>query len=105
MFCAAWTVLLVAFQLVSGNILAERAFLGYVPVTVEVVALLSWIAGWIAVAVDIGTGACLERFSSCRALKVLTVFGAIQWMLFMGTTARVFSLFLEGKQQPRTLIS
>jgi len=70
--------------LVSGN---NRAWMTYLRVGVEVVAVLSWFAGWIAVAVNIGTGdgACEEGWGSCGALKAATGFGAVEWVLFMGT--------------------
>ena len=61
--------------------------MAYLLVGVELVAVLSWFAGWIAVAVSIGTGdgACREGWGSCGALKAATVCGAVEWVLFMGT--------------------
>src|ERR1700716_3733965 len=55
MFCAAWTVLIVIFHLVAGISFADRALIGYIRVAVEAVAVLSWLAGFIAVAVEIST--------------------------------------------------
>ncbi|KAF1847213.1 uncharacterized protein K460DRAFT_55530 [Cucurbitaria berberidis CBS 394.84] len=100
-FCAAWTVLVVIL-LIAGNAFADRALIGYIRIAVEVVAVLSWFAGWIAVAVNIGTEACSEGYSSCGALKAAAVFGAVEWLLFMVTATLAFSLFLNSKRQLRT---
>ncbi|KAK9428563.1 membrane-associating domain-containing protein [Lipomyces doorenjongii] len=55
MFCAAWTFLGVIFLLIAGISFADHALIGYIRVAVEAVALLSWLAGFIAVAVNIGS--------------------------------------------------
>lgn len=102
MFCAGWTILVVIFQTVARDCFADRALIGHVRVAVEVVALLSWFAGWIAVAVNVGTEACPQGYTSCGALKATAVFGAIEWLLFMVTAALAILLFLNGKRQPRT---
>ena len=99
MFCAGWTILVVVFQLVAGNALTDRPLVGYVRVAVEVVALLSWLASWISVAISIGTMSCTR---GCGALKTATVFGAIEWLLFMVTTFLAISLFLNSKRRVRT---
>jgi hypothetical protein len=101
-FCAAWTILIVVFQLIAGDASTDRALIGYVRVAVEMVAVLSWFAGWIAVAVNIGTGACSQGYVSCGALKAATVFGAIEWLLFMVTGTLAVSLFLSSRRQLRT---
>ncbi|KAF2865813.1 marvel domain-containing protein [Massariosphaeria phaeospora] len=102
MFCAAWTILVVVFQLVAGNAFADRAWISYLRVAVEAVALLSWFAGWIAVAADIGTKACPKGYISCGALKAATVFGAVEWLLFMITATLTISAVLNSKRRPRT---
>jgi hypothetical protein len=98
LFCATWTVVAVVFALLTGNVIPDRAFVGYARVAVEVVAVLSWFAGWITVAVDIGTGACEEGYISCGALKVATVFGSFEWLLFVGTAYLTTSFVLTGRR-------
>lgn len=102
MFCAVWTILVVIFQLIAGNAFADRALIGYIHGAVEVVALLSWFAGWIAVAANIGITACSEGYISCGALKAATVFGAVEWLLFIVTATLAISLVLGSKRRPRT---
>jgi hypothetical protein len=102
MFCAAWTILVIVFQLVAGNAFADHVLLGYIRVAVEVVALLSWFAGWIAVAANIGTEACSEGYTSCGALKAAIVFGAFEWLLFMVTATQAISPVLNSKRRPGT---
>lgn len=87
MFCAGWTVLIVIFDLIARTSFADRALIGYIRVAVEAVAVLSWLAGFIAVAVQISGGACSVGESSCGSLKAATVFGAFEWLLFMVTAA------------------
>lgn len=102
MFCAAWTVLIVIFHLISGISFADRAFIGYIRVTVEAVAVLSWLAGFIAVAVQISTDTCSAGKSSCGSLKAATVFGAFEWLFFMVTAALTVMLFFNSSRKPRT---
>jgi hypothetical protein len=102
MFCAGWTILVVIFQLLAGNVFPDRVLFGYIRVAAEMVALLSWFAGWIAVAVNIGTGSCSRGHIACVALKAVTVFGAFEWLLFMGTATMTISLFFNIKRQLRT---
>ncbi|EFX05257.1 hypothetical protein CMQ_3326 [Grosmannia clavigera kw1407] len=59
---------------------------GYIRVAVEAVALLSWLAGFIAVAINIGSSACPREENGYGTLKAATVFGALEWVLFMMTT-------------------
>jgi len=105
MFCAAWTFLVVIFQLIAGNAFSNRAHIGYVCVAVEAIAFLSWFTGWIAVAANIGTEACPEGYISCGTLKAAAVFGAVEWLLFIVTTTVAFSLVLESKRQSRTAMT
>jgi hypothetical protein len=102
MFCAGWTTLVVIFQLIAGDAFPDRVLFGYIRVAAEMVALFSWFAGWIAVAVNIGTGSCLTGYIACGALKAATVFGAFEWLLFMGSATITISLFLNSKRRPRT---
>lgn len=98
-FCAAWTVLVVVFHYVAEKAVVDRPLVGYIRIAVEAVALLSWFAGWIAVAVNIRTGACAEGYVSCGALKAATFFGAVEWLLFMVTAFFAVSWFLLSRRQ------
>ena len=60
---------------------------GYICVAVEAVAVLSWLAGFIAVAVQISTDACSAGGNSCGLLVAASVFGAFEWLLFVVTAA------------------
>ena len=71
---------------------ADRAWVGYIRVGVDAVAVLSWLAGFIAVAVQIATDTCSSGKSSCALLKAATVFGAFEWLLFMVTAAQTLML-------------
>jgi len=102
MFCAAWTLLIVIFHLIAGTILADRALIGYIRVAVEAVAVFSWLAGFIAVAVQISTDTCSAGKNSCGSLKAATVFGALEWLLFMVTAALTVMLVFNSSRKPRT---
>ena len=105
MFCAAWTVLIAIFHLIAGTSFADRALIGYISVAVEAVAVLSWLAGFIAVAVQISTETCSAGNSSCGPLKAATVFGAFEWLLFMVTAALtvlpIFNSFRKSRISTR----
>jgi hypothetical protein len=102
MFCAVWTILVVIFQLIARIAFADRALIDYLCVVFEIVAFLSWFAGWIAVAVDVGKKACPEEYMSCGALKAATVFGAVEWLLFIVTATLAVSVAMESRRKLRT---
>ncbi|OKL55538.1 hypothetical protein UA08_09238 [Talaromyces atroroseus] len=103
MFCAAWTVLVIIFHLIAARSFTDRAWMGYIRVAVEAVAVLSWLAGFIAVAVQISTYTCSAGQNSCALLKAATVFGAFEWLLFMLTTAlTVMLVFFNSPHKPTT---
>ena len=99
MFCAAWTVLVVVFHFVESG-LGSRPIIGYVGIVAEVVAALAWLAGFIAVAVNVSTtDACSSGQNSCAELKAATAFGAFEWLLFIVTaTPSVLSFFNNQKR-------
>ncbi|KPM42156.1 hypothetical protein AK830_g4431 [Neonectria ditissima] len=101
MFCAGWTVLGVIFLLVARNRFADHVLIGYIRVAVEAVALLSWLAGFIAVAVNIGSSACPIEESGCGSLKAATVFGALEWLLFVITTILTTRIVFNSIRQPK----
>ncbi|CBF87114.1 hypothetical protein AN2568.2 [Aspergillus nidulans FGSC A4] len=99
MFCAAWTILVVVFHFVESG-LESRPIIGYVGIVAEAVTVLAWLAGFIAVAVNVlTTDACSSGLNSCAELKAATAFGAFEWLLFMVTaTPAVLSFFNNQKR-------
>lgn len=99
-FCAGWTVLIVIFHLIVGICFADCALIGYTRVAVEAVAVLSWLAGFIAVAIQISTYTC-SAGNSCGPLMAATVFGALEWLLFMVTAALTVMLIFNSSSRSR----
>ena len=95
LFCAGWTLLGAIFLYFAGIMYPDSAFIGYIRVAVEAVALLSWLAGFIAVAVNISQN-CPSEENGCGTLKAATVFGAVEWLLFVVTTTLTTKLVLGG---------
>lgn len=95
MFCAGWTFLGVIFLLIARVRFADQILIGYIRVAVEAVALLSWLAGFIAVAVNIGSNACPAEENGCGSLKAATAFGALEWLLFVITTTLTIQLVFK----------
>ncbi|KIH90527.1 hypothetical protein SPBR_01032 [Sporothrix brasiliensis 5110] len=97
LFCAGWTVLGVLVLVVAAVYFAQHRIIGYVLVAVEAVALLSWLAGFVAVAVNIGTNACpLRDGHGCGSITAAAVFGGLEWLLFAATTAMTVKLVLAA---------
>jgi hypothetical protein len=99
-FCSAWTFLGVIFLLIAGISFADHVLIGYIRVAVEAIALLSWLAGFISVAVNIGSNACPAEENGCGLLKAATVFGALEWLLFVVTTILTIKLVFNRTRQP-----
>ncbi|GKZ86838.1 hypothetical protein AnigIFM56816_002768 [Aspergillus niger] len=101
-FCAGWTFLGVIFLFFAAGIsFAEHAVIGSVSVIVEFVALLSWLAGFIAVAVNVGSTTCPAEENHCVLLKVAIVFGALEWLLFMITTIPTIKLVFNSTRRQK----
>ena len=78
--------MVVIVSLITGTNFPDHVLLGYAGVGVEAVALLSWLAGFIAVAVSAGTDICPAGNKSCVPLKGAAIFGAFEWLLFVIST-------------------
>lgn len=100
LFCACWTFVAVLFQIVVASRFPNHILMGYTRIAVEAVALLSWFAGFIATAVKIGTDVC--PVDSCGALKAATVFGGLEWSLFLVTTAVTLRVVFDGTRVATT---
>lgn len=100
-FCAGWTFVDVILVLISETRFANHALIGYICIVIEAVALLSWLAGFIAVAINIGSNACPAEENGCGTLVAATVFGALEWLLFVITTALTTNVALNSTRRPR----
>ena len=96
-FCAGWTILAVIFNLVTKIVYPDRVLTSYIRVAFESVAVLSWLAGFIAVAVQISTNTCPAGEKSCGLLIAATVLGAIEWLLFMITAGWLLIAFFFNR--------
>jgi len=101
-FCAAWTFLVAIFHLVITLTSATHGLISCIQLGAEAVALLSWFAGFIAVAANIGTGECHVKNASCASLEAATVFGAFEWLLFMVTTTLTAMVVFGSARRSRT---
>lgn len=101
MFCAGWTFLGVFGLVVARVRYADHALVGYFRLAVEAVAFLSWLAGFIAVAVNIGSQQCPAEENGCGPLMAATVFGALEWLLFLFTTIITAKLVFNGISWPK----
>ncbi|KAF2158432.1 hypothetical protein M409DRAFT_71645 [Zasmidium cellare ATCC 36951] len=89
MFCAGWTILGVIFLLIVGRSSADGKWIGYTCAGVEAVAMLSWLAGFIATAVNLGSTTCPAEEHHCGSIAAATAVGAVEWLLFVYTTYTV----------------
>jgi hypothetical protein len=102
MFCAVWTILLAIFSL----LVAAHGIMGYIRLGAEGIAVLSWFAGFIAVAVNIGNGVCAAKAKTCSTMEAATVFGGLEWILFVITAFFTFRLvFTGGRHHHKTVPS
>ncbi|KAF7896840.1 uncharacterized protein EAF01_009243 [Botrytis porri] len=78
MICAGWTVLTVIFYTIARIRFLDSVSIGYVHVALETVAVLSWLASFIAVAVQVSTDTYSTGKTPCKILIVATAFGALE---------------------------
>ncbi|KAL6886029.1 marvel domain-containing protein [Trichoderma evansii] len=105
MFCAAWTFVVVIFHFVEPGF-ASHPMTGYVRIGAEAVAVLSWFAGFIAVAVNVSTtNACASGQNSCSELKAAAAFGAFEWLLFMITATPAVLSFINRSRDTKEPVS
>ncbi|RAL01407.1 MARVEL domain-containing protein [Aspergillus ibericus CBS 121593] len=99
LFCAGWTVLTVIFHSVKPSF-ASRPMISYIGIATETVAVLSWLAGFIAVAINVlTTDACSSGQNSCAELKAATAFGAFEWLLFIATASMTVTAFFKNRKR------
>ncbi|CAK7230240.1 hypothetical protein SEUCBS140593_007518 [Sporothrix eucalyptigena] len=110
LFCAAWAILGVVAIMLATIFLSHRRFTGYICLAVEAIALLSWLAGFIAVAVNLGSSTCPAEEHGCGAVIAATVFAALEFVLFSGSTTMTYKLVFyppryegQGVAEPKSL--
>ncbi|KAK3660852.1 hypothetical protein LTR56_000610 [Elasticomyces elasticus] len=86
-FASVWTLfpallylILVPWRFSETKLHHKFAILG-----MEVLTMLFWFAGFVALAVFLSDRVCFGHV--CSAAKASAVFGAFEWLLFAGTTA------------------
>ncbi|ORY16880.1 membrane-associating domain-domain-containing protein [Clohesyomyces aquaticus] len=85
LFCSIWTLLAVAYLIVTPSRFPQFAH-KFAILAVEAVTMIFWFAGWVAVAALWGDIGCGSRRGVCGAGTAAIVFGAIEWLTFVATT-------------------
>ncbi|KAI9670155.1 MAG: hypothetical protein M1817_004492 [Caeruleum heppii] len=80
-FTSVWTFLALAYLL--GSRFMTKIAHGIAILVVEVITMLFWFAGAIALAVFLGDSICRGRV--CRALQAACVFAFFEWLLWVAT--------------------
>lgn len=78
LFLGCWTTFLATPYLAAAPIYAPHLAHRFVIPAVEVVTMIFWFAGFIALGAELPPAAgCV--WSACRALQAVTVFGSFEW--------------------------
>jgi len=85
-FCAVWSILAVAFLILSPRYDTQARHVGhkFAILAVDAVTAIFWFAGFIALAVFIGVPDCGNNHI-CGSLQASVAFGAFLWVLFSAT--------------------
>jgi len=83
LFTACWTLLAVVYLAFAPTRFPDAAH-KFAILAVEFLTMLFWFAGWVALAVLLGDIGC-EGWAACQVAEAATVFGAIEWLLFVAT--------------------
>jgi hypothetical protein len=78
LFCSVWTILALAYLVIVPGRFADLSH-KYGIFAVELVTMIFWFAGWVALAVFLGDAGCSIWSDVCRAAEAATVFAAIEW--------------------------
>ncbi|EHA28612.1 hypothetical protein CBS63078_8702 [Aspergillus niger] len=85
LFVACWTAFIATPYLALAPVFFPQLAHRIVIPAVEVITMIFWFAGFIALAVFLPPAeAC--HWSRCSALQAATVFGALEWVLFLVTS-------------------
>ncbi|KAJ5461094.1 uncharacterized protein N7458_002646 [Penicillium daleae] len=85
LFLGCWTTFVATPYLLAAPIYFPRLAHRFVIPAVEVITMIFWFAGFIAIAAQLPSPAYC-KWSGCRALQAVAVFGAFEWVLFVVTT-------------------
>jgi len=85
LFCGVWTAILAVPYLTLSPRFFPTAAHKFGILAAEVVTMLFWFAGFIALAVFL-SNLLFCRGNVCRAAQAATAFGALEWVLFSATT-------------------
>lgn len=103
MFCAIWTILIITCNFVMTVVnFGERVVLiGYTYVGMEAIAVLSWLAGFIAVAIEVSVRkSCSSNKNACALLTAATVFGGLEFLLFVITVTLTLQQVFGSRPTP-----
>jgi len=78
LFLGCWTTFLATPYLAAAPIYAPHLAHRYVIPAVEVVTMIFWFAGFIAMGAELPPAVGCT-WSTCRALQAVTVFGSFEW--------------------------
>jgi len=84
LFTAVWTLLAVVYLTLAPMRFPQAAHKFGILVA-EFVTMIFWFGAWVAMAVLLGDIGC-QGWHACQVAEAATVFGAFEWLLFMGTT-------------------
>ncbi|KAM7191144.1 hypothetical protein V8F20_009462 [Naviculisporaceae sp. PSN 640] len=81
-FNAIWSLLVIAYLGLAPRF-SPRIFHSLVALGLEYITMLFWFADSVALAAAIGTVSCVGMGAWCHAWRAATVFGFINWLLFL----------------------
>lgn len=87
LFTSIWTFFALAYLTLAPLYLAKLAH-GFALLAVEVLTMLFWFAGFIALAV-FASDHCPESSRACGTMKAAAAFAAFEWLLWTVTTVLV----------------
>ncbi|KIN01114.1 hypothetical protein OIDMADRAFT_54255 [Oidiodendron maius Zn] len=84
-FCAVWTWLVLAY-VIGAPLVFPVAAHHYAVAAVEIVTMIFWFAGFIALAANLGWCPSGYHITTCSAADAGTAFAAFEWVLFVFTS-------------------
>ncbi|KAF1809377.1 hypothetical protein P152DRAFT_461564 [Eremomyces bilateralis CBS 781.70] len=83
-FASVWTLLVLAYLVVAPLRFPKFAH-KFGILAADAITMIFWFAGFIALAVMVNNWGC-KHYGPCRAAIAASVFGAIEWLLFVAST-------------------
>jgi len=97
LFCSVWTLLALAYLILSPMFFPVAAH-RFAVLAVEAVTMIFWFAGFIALAVPLGGDNYAQRYTSFRTAAAGDAFSAFEWVLFVFTTVVAALAAAEGRR-------